>query len=349
MKKIITLAIAIMVAMMSLQVMQASNQSHRYRLSKNGWKHLERIVPAKERKCSASSAEAIVNDCLSYVAMNEENTASTQSWNQDWIDAMIILTVKVGTAHITETETFRRMNCCRSKGGAVDYLDYRFTAAAIRDVDVDDAGQAMEIYKIAIYPADRWKAGDKKKAGMFCHYKQTRYPEHVSKEYVERLKRHERCSLVAYEDGGTKEHPRYSIGWGHNGAKKGQRITQKKADELLVRDIAAHEMYVKRAIERITDDGSIVSQELFDALVDLSYNAGPGSFCIKESTGQLNPFWHQMRKGNFDNHDHVRRMMAVYRRYHIYYRGEKHQGLIRRRDYHAKRVEEAQKQNMANR
>lgn len=319
----------------------------RYALSEWGHRHLERIVPARDRHCTLAHAERRVNELFTIVAENEDNDNPVLEWNQDFVDAFIILTVRLGLVDIAQTELYRRMTCCRSSGNAVDYLDYRFTAAAIRDIDLpEDEEQAVEIYKVAIFPADRYAAGDKYKQSMFFKYEQSRYPEHVSESFRQRLRKHEGCSLVAYEDGGTAKRPRYSIGYGHNGARRGQRITMAEAQRLLDKDINAHEMYVKAALERI-NDGSKVSQALFDALVDLSYNSGPISFQPNEKNGSTNKFWATMKRGKFDNAAQIGRLMKVYRNYHVCYRGKPHKGLKSRRAYHAERVENSVKSSYA--
>jgi lysozyme len=92
------------------------------------------------------------------------------------------------------------------------------------------------------------------------------------------IQREESCSLVAYPDGkddnGTQ---RYSIGYGHNGATKGQTITQAEADRLFEADAATREQAVAALVPQAT-------QNEFDAMVSLAYNIGTGSKGFAGST-----------------------------------------------------------------
>lgn len=59
-----------------------------------------------------------------------------------------------------------------------------------------------------------------------------------------------------------------TIGYGHTtSVKKGQKITQKEAEKLLIRDLIQYEAFVERL--NVT-----CKQEKFDALVDFAFNLG---------------------------------------------------------------------------
>lgn len=69
--------------------------------------------------------------------------------------------------------------------------------------------------------------------------------------------------LVAYRDAEG-----FSIGYGHYGAREGQRITKAEADALFAQDLIQHEQAVTRALTEPP------TQAQFDALVSFSYNVG---------------------------------------------------------------------------
>lgn len=93
------------------------------------------------------------------------------------------------------------------------------------------------------------------------------------------LMNEEGLSLTAYPDpqlapladGSPNPAQKYSIGYGHSGAYKGQRITREEAEALLVQDIVKHETAVSLAVPNAT-------QAQFDAMVALSYNIGTAGF-----------------------------------------------------------------------
>jgi GH24 family phage-related lysozyme (muramidase) len=75
--------------------------------------------------------------------------------------------------------------------------------------------------------------------------------------------------LVAYEDGENKDGtPRYSIGFGDNSAKKGDRITTAAAWEKLVKAVREREKIVNR---HLTES---VTQGQFDAIMSAYYQGG---------------------------------------------------------------------------
>lgn len=89
------------------------------------------------------------------------------------------------------------------------------------------------------------------------------------------IKSFEGCRLTAYKPVETEEF--YTIGWGHYGAdvKKGMTITQARADELLLQDVAVSVAAVNNpAYCPIT---ASLNQNQFDALVSFTFNCGAGN------------------------------------------------------------------------
>lgn len=87
------------------------------------------------------------------------------------------------------------------------------------------------------------------------------------------VKRWEGCKLTAYKcPAGV-----WTIGYGLTSAagivpvKQGMKITQKQADEYLVRSLKAYEDQVTKMLKRTP------TQAQFDALVSLNYNIGPNA------------------------------------------------------------------------
>jgi len=94
----------------------------------------------------------------------------------------------------------------------------------------------------------------------------------MSREYTgfELTKQFEGCSLKAYRDiVGV-----LTIGYGHTGpdVHEGQEITQEQADHLLEVDLSGAILTVDLLVK------VPISQNQFDALVDLTYNIGSGAF-----------------------------------------------------------------------
>lgn len=94
----------------------------------------------------------------------------------------------------------------------------------------------------------------------------------VSNNCINHIKKYETCSLVAYPDADG-----YSIGWGHHTAdvRKGQKISQAKADAYLASDIKTAEKYANLLISSLPYKFNF-SQGFFDGLVSLVYNCGYG-------------------------------------------------------------------------
>ena len=87
---------------------------------------------------------------------------------------------------------------------------------------------------------------------------------------IELIKSFEGCKLTAYYDAVGV----LTIGYGHtSGVKEGDKITQKKADELLVGDLLRFETRVNYWSEK----KYFFNQNEFDALVSFAYNCGNGN------------------------------------------------------------------------
>lgn len=102
--------------------------------------------------------------------------------------------------------------------------------------------------------------------------------KHISDKGISLLKSFEGCSLVAFWDVNG-----YAIGYGHHGGvKKGDTITQAKAEELLRQDLA------ERYEPSVNKYDSIYNfnQNEFDALVSFCYNCGAGNLRQLLKNGQ---------------------------------------------------------------
>lgn len=89
---------------------------------------------------------------------------------------------------------------------------------------------------------------------------------------INRLKKFEQLRLTAYQDAKGV----WTIGYGHTGGvRKGDCISEVRAEELLRADMQTAEKYVK-TLSRVDTQGK------FDALVDFAYNCGVGA--LKTST-----------------------------------------------------------------
>jgi lysozyme len=86
--------------------------------------------------------------------------------------------------------------------------------------------------------------------------------------------------LAAYQDSVGV----WTIGYGHTGAEvhHGLSITQERATELLMQDVASAVAHVNRLVT------IELTQNQFDALVDFVFNAGPGNFASSTLLRKLN-------------------------------------------------------------
>lgn len=88
------------------------------------------------------------------------------------------------------------------------------------------------------------------------------------------LAQREACVLVPYEDGRdpiSGNVIRWSIGYGDKSTKDAAPITITEAWAMLDRRLEEFEGYVNRHL-----GGTVVSQQVFDALIAIYYNTGPG-------------------------------------------------------------------------
>ena len=74
----------------------------------------------------------------------------------------------------------------------------------------------------------------------------------ISQEGIDLIKRFEGCRLKAYKALPTEKE--FTIGYGHYGSdvKEGMVITQKQADDLLVKDLERFEGYVASATKHLS-------------------------------------------------------------------------------------------------
>ena len=94
----------------------------------------------------------------------------------------------------------------------------------------------------------------------------------ISNNGINLIKKYEGCRLVAYKPVAAEKY--WTIGWGHYGADvtQGMKITQAKADELLISDLTVYEAHVRRICNYLD-----LNQNQFDALVSFTYNCGSGN------------------------------------------------------------------------
>jgi lysozyme len=90
----------------------------------------------------------------------------------------------------------------------------------------------------------------------------------ASQKLIDAIKRFEGARLQAYPDSGGV----WTIGYGHTkDVKKGDRITQYQAEQLLKEDLAQFEAMANKV-------RGLNTQGKYDAVVDFLYNCGPGNF-----------------------------------------------------------------------
>lgn len=136
----------------------------------------------------------------------------------------------------------------------------------------------------------------------------------ASNKLIQALKIFEGCKLKSYVDCAGV----LTIGYGHTlGVKPNQTITQEQADSLLKGDLLPAEKYVDSL-------GVCKTQGQFDALVDFVFNLGSGA--LRKSS--LLKFIKQGQK------DFI--IQSEFGKW-IYAGGKKQEGLIKRREWEAKR------------
>lgn len=90
----------------------------------------------------------------------------------------------------------------------------------------------------------------------------------ASQKLIDAIKRFEGVRLQAYPDSGDV----WTIGYGHTkDVKKGDRITQYQAEQLLKEDLAQFEAMANKV-------RGLNTQGKYDAVVDFLYNCGPSNF-----------------------------------------------------------------------
>lgn len=91
----------------------------------------------------------------------------------------------------------------------------------------------------------------------------------ISKNGLQMIKNFEGLILVA----SNKIDGVWTVGYGCTvGIKPYQRITEKEAEEMLLKEVSKHEAYVNKYVNQLK-----LNQNQFDALVSFSYNCGVGN------------------------------------------------------------------------
>ncbi len=128
----------------------------------------------------------------------------------------------------------------------------------------------------------------------------------------------EQCRLVAYPD--SKGVP--TIGWGHTaGVRLGMTCTQDQADAWLLADVQVAVAAVNRLVT------VALTQDEFDALVDLVFNIGQGNFASSSVLRLLNAGDYAGAAAHIDDWDECANQVLA--------------GLLRRRQAETKKFESA--------
>jgi GH24 family phage-related lysozyme (muramidase) len=111
------------------------------------------------------------------------------------------------------------------------------------------------------------------------------------------IKDQEKCALTAYWDSNG-----YSIGWGHHGSdvKKNMKITKAQANKYFNEDIKEIESAANRLINKLPYKYNF-SQNFFDGLCSLIYNAGAGGVQKSEFYQRLKKC--RVRNGKINQND----------------------------------------------
>lgn len=135
-----------------------------------------------------------------------------------------------------------------------------------------------------------------------------------SEKLVEAVKGFEGCKLSAYRDNGGV----WTVGYGTTaGVKSGMKISAAKAEEYLRRDL-------DKAAAQVLALGVCKTQAALDSLTDFVYNLGIKS--LKSST-----LLELIKAGAGKD-----AVQAQFRRW-VYCKGKKLQGLVKRREWEARR------------
>lgn len=112
---------------------------------------------------------------------------------------------------------------------------------------------------------------------------------HITKDGQDIIKEFESLVLESYVDTKDKHgEPIYAVGWGHTGLvdgkkiEKGLKITEEKAQQLFMEDIAEFERKVKHYVT------VPLNQHQFDALVSMAYNVRTANFVQMVEQSELN-------------------------------------------------------------
>ena len=136
----------------------------------------------------------------------------------------------------------------------------------------------------------------------------------ASNKLIQALKIFEGCKLKSYIDCAGV----LTIGYGHTlGVKPNQTITQEQADTLLKGDLLPAEKYVDSL-------GVCKTQGQFDALVDFVFNLGSGALTKSTLLKKI--------KVNAE----TKEIQSEFGKW-IYAGGKKQEGLVKRREWEAKR------------
>tara|TARA_A100000172_G_scaffold66855_1_gene46488 strand:- start:3375 stop:3818 length:444 start_codon:yes stop_codon:yes gene_type:complete len=134
----------------------------------------------------------------------------------------------------------------------------------------------------------------------------------ISKEGINLIKKFEGCKLEAYKCAAGV----WTIGYGStHGISEGMKISQERADMLLLEDIEKFEKAVNKAVKRA------MVQCQFDALVSWTFNLGESN--LNSST--------MLKKLNNQEYDEVIPQMKRWNKVN----GQVKQGLVRRREAEA--------------
>lgn len=105
----------------------------------------------------------------------------------------------------------------------------------------------------------------------------------INKSYITKLKEMEGLSLTAYKPRGEKDIlPFYTIGYGHYGVKKGEVITEAKAELLLLDDVKNAYYGLLGLLKPFNLSDKHFTSDRITALVDFIYNLGLES--LRKST-----------------------------------------------------------------
>ena len=132
---------------------------------------------------------------------------------------------------------------------------------------------------------------------VFCLISTFSFAYTISNSGKQFIKNQESCSLTAYWDSDG-----YSVGWGHHGkdVKKGMHISKAQAHKYFNEDIKLIEAAANRIIKSLPYKYKF-SQNFFDGLCSLVYNAGEGGVMKSEFYKRLKNC--RVRNNKINNND----------------------------------------------